>query len=82
MVGGMLEKRDCFSAGLSVKVGFWEILNKIVLFFLLFHIMKRLTKCKLLEMKCRTVTLKQKIKYYCMPCPQTELGLNFYLQLS
>ena len=36
MVGGMLENSDCLRAGESVKVGFWEIWDKILLalFFL------------------------------------------------
>ena len=34
MVGGMLGKRDCFSAGESVSVGFWEICNERIVLFL------------------------------------------------
>ena len=36
IVGGTKEKSDCFRAGLSVRVGVWEILNKIVLFLVFF----------------------------------------------
>ena len=36
MVGGTCENRDCFRAGESVSVGFWEIFNKTIFELLLF----------------------------------------------
>ena len=40
MVGGTWENNDCFKAGESVRVGFWDIFNKMMLLFLLFlHIL-------------------------------------------
>ena len=43
MVGGMCGNSDCFRAGESVRVGFWEILKRIalVLLFLPFRPMAK-----------------------------------------
>ena len=73
MVGGTWENSDCFRAGESVSVGFWEIFNNTIFLLLLFlHILNFKLTDRVNLTDCASLLLR----VYCKICARLLRGLG------